>query len=61
MNIFEIKTLIPAKDGNRQMLTSYIVASHIKEVITELAIDFDDEATEVISISNLAPVYKILQ
>jgi len=61
MNIFEIKTLIPAKDGKRQMMTSYIVASNLKLVLDELKTDLEDEATEIMSIANLAPVYKILQ
>ena len=53
--IFEVITRHAGKE-----ITSYYVANHINQVIKDLHLDLNDEATEVVKIQAMAPVLRIL-
>ena len=64
LQVFEVLTLRPEKQGSRLKTAEYYVASNISLVIEEMkkyTADFKDESIEVVGINAIAPILKILK
>lgn len=61
MKLFEVKMMVAINTDNEKLVSGYYVAKNIKDVIDVLKINFEDNATEIISIITGVPVLAVLQ